>query len=159
MTATTESLHLPAGSAAAGPYALEVTPESAGWAHSGLRILELPAGGAHTLETGPDEVVVVPLQGGLLVECDGQTLELAGRRDVFAGPTDFAYLPAGGPARLRSAGGGPGAPPPPAAAGRRAGRRRAGPAGSPSGPPARAPGCRCATARRPTSRSSCAAPA
>ncbi len=46
MTATTESLHLPAGSAATGDYALEVTPESAGWGHSSLRVLELPAGGS-----------------------------------------------------------------------------------------------------------------
>ena len=41
MAATTTSLHLPAGTAAAGPYALEVTPESAGWGHSSLRVLEL----------------------------------------------------------------------------------------------------------------------
>jgi 5-deoxy-glucuronate isomerase len=106
MTATTESLHLPAGTAAAGPYALEVTPESAGWGHSGLRALELSAGGRHTLETGPDEVVVVPLQGGLTVACEGEVLALAGRRDVFAGPTDFAYLPLGVTAELSSPGGG-----------------------------------------------------
>jgi 5-deoxy-glucuronate isomerase len=106
MTATTESLHLPAGSAASGPYALEVTPESAGWGHSGLRVLELPAGGSHTLDTGPDEVLVVPLEGGLTVECDGEVLTLAGRSGVFAGPTDFAYLPLGVTAELSSRGGG-----------------------------------------------------
>jgi 5-deoxy-glucuronate isomerase len=106
MTAITRSLHLPAGSAAAGPFALEVTPESAGWAHSSLRVLELPGGGTHVLETGPDEVVVVPLQGALDVDCDGRTLRLAGRPDVFAGPTDFAYLPLDATATLRSADGG-----------------------------------------------------
>ena len=74
MTATTASQHLPAGSAASGPYALEVTPESAGWGHSSLRVLELPAGGSHTLDTGADEVLVVPLSGGLVVECDGEVL-------------------------------------------------------------------------------------
>ena len=41
----TGSLHLPAGTASAGPYALAVTPQSAGWGHSSLRVLELPAGG------------------------------------------------------------------------------------------------------------------
>jgi 5-deoxy-glucuronate isomerase len=102
----TDALHLPAGSAATGPYALEVTPESAGWGHSGLRVLELPAGGTHELSTGPDEIVVVPLSGGLEVTCDGQTLTLAGRPHVFAGPTDFAYLPREATARLHSAGGG-----------------------------------------------------
>jgi 5-deoxy-glucuronate isomerase len=106
MTATTRSLHLPAGTAAAGRYALEVTPETAGWAHSGLRVLELGPDGTHTLDTGPDEVLVVPLQGGLAVGCDGQTLELVGRTGVFAGPTDFAYLPTGSTAHLRSPGGG-----------------------------------------------------
>jgi 5-deoxy-glucuronate isomerase len=106
MTATTESLHLPAGSAAAGPYTLEVTPESAGWGHSSLRVLGLPAGGSHVLDTGPDEVVVVPLEGGLTVECDGEVLTLTGRSGVFAGPTDFAYLPLGVTATLSTRGGG-----------------------------------------------------
>jgi 5-deoxy-glucuronate isomerase len=106
MTATTPSLHLSAGSAAAGPYAIDVTPESAGWGYSGLRVLELPAGGSHTYETGQDEVLVVPLSGGVSVRCDGQPLTLAGRRDVFAGPTDFAYLPVGTTAELSSDGGG-----------------------------------------------------
>jgi 5-deoxy-glucuronate isomerase len=102
----TTSFHLPAGTATAGPYALEVTPESAGWAHSGLRVLDLAPDGSHTLDTGPDEIVVVPLEGGIVVECDGETLRLAGRTNVFAGPTDFAYLPLGSMATLHSEGGG-----------------------------------------------------
>jgi 5-deoxy-glucuronate isomerase len=106
VTATTRSLHLPAGSAAAGAYSLQVTPESAGWGHSSLRALELPAGGTHTLDTGPDEVVVVPLQGGLRIDCDGETLELTGRPGVFAGPTDFGYLPLDARATLTSDAGG-----------------------------------------------------
>jgi 5-deoxy-glucuronate isomerase len=106
MTATTRTLHLPAGTAAGGPYALEITPESAGWGWSSLRVLELPAGAEHTLRTGADEVVVVPLSGDLVVRCEGETLELAGRTDVFAGPTDFAYLPLDSEAVLRSPHGG-----------------------------------------------------
>ena len=103
MTATTRSLHLPAGSAATGPYALEVTPESAGWGYSSLRVLELAPGATHTLDTGEDEVLVVPLAGGCDVECEDATLTLSGRTGVFAGPTDFAYLPRGATAELRSA--------------------------------------------------------
>ncbi len=102
----TTRLHLPAGTAGNGPYTVEVTPESAGWAHSGLRVLDLPPGGSHTLDTGPDEVVVVPLQGSVVVECDQEILTLAGRRDVFAGPTDFAYLPLGTTSTLSSRHGG-----------------------------------------------------
>jgi 5-deoxy-glucuronate isomerase len=105
-TAGSTSLHLPAGTAAAGPFALEVTPESAGWGYSGLRVLELAPGTSHTVDTGPDEVVVVPLEGSVVVECDGETLALTGRANVFAGPTDFAYLPLGSTATLQSAGGG-----------------------------------------------------
>jgi 5-deoxy-glucuronate isomerase len=106
MTATTSALHLPAGSAAAGPYALEITPESAGWAHSSLRVLELAPGSTSTVQTGEDEVVVVPLSGGVVVRCDGETLTLAGRDGVFSGPTDFAYLPREATAELVSDGGG-----------------------------------------------------
>ena len=102
----TTSMHLAAGTAAAGPYALEVTPESAGWGHSSLRVLELGPGGSQIIDTGPDELLVVPLAGGLVVECDGETIPLAGRSDVFAGPTDFAYLPPGTTAGLHSRGGG-----------------------------------------------------
>jgi 5-deoxy-glucuronate isomerase len=102
----TRALHLPAGSAGAGDYALQVTPESAGWNHSGLRVLELAAGQAHTLSTGGDEVVVVPLSGALVVRCQGERLTLAGRASVFAGPTDFAYLPRDAVAELASEGGG-----------------------------------------------------
>jgi 5-deoxy-glucuronate isomerase len=105
-TRGTSALHRPAGTASAGPYALEVTPESAGWAHSSLRVLDLPAGGRHTVETGPDEFVVVPLAGGLVLTCDGETLTLTGRTGVFAGPTDFAYLPRDAAAELSSPGGG-----------------------------------------------------
>jgi 5-deoxy-glucuronate isomerase len=102
----TSSLHLPAGAAAAGPYAVEVTPGSAGWGHSGLRVLEMPAGGSHEVRTGLDEVLVVPLAGGVDVECDGEAFSLVGRPNVFAGPTDFGYLPLGSTATLTSPAGG-----------------------------------------------------
>jgi 5-deoxy-glucuronate isomerase len=94
----TGKLHLPAGSAAEGPYALALTPEQAGWAYTGLRVLDLPPGGAHRLDTGEDEVIVLPLSGACRVEVDGGGLagvafELAGRASVFAGPTDCVYAP------------------------------------------------------------------
>ena len=100
------TLHLRAGTAAADAYALEVTPESAGWGHTSLRILELQTGDSREVQTGHDEVVIVPLQGGLLVECDGEAIRLAGRAGVFSGRTDFAYLPLSATARLTSPSGG-----------------------------------------------------
>ena len=41
--------HLPAGTTADGAWSLQVTPEQAGWAFSGLRVLELGPGEAHTV--------------------------------------------------------------------------------------------------------------
>jgi 5-deoxy-glucuronate isomerase len=89
----TGTLHLPAGSTADGPWSLVVTPESAGWGWSGLRVLELGAGGTHTFDTGEHELIVLPLSGACTVGCDGQTFELTGRDSVFSRVTDFAYVP------------------------------------------------------------------
>jgi 5-deoxy-glucuronate isomerase len=99
-------LHLPRGSAAEGPFSLRVTPEQAGWAFSGLRVLELAPGAAHTFESGTDELLVLPLAGACVVECESRRFELAGRDDVFARVTDFVYLPVDAEVRVSSAGGG-----------------------------------------------------
>jgi 5-deoxy-glucuronate isomerase len=85
--------HLPRGTAAAGPYDLVITPESAGWGFSGLRVLPLAPGATHGLDTGEDELIVLPLNGACAVTVDGQRFALAGREDPFSGVTDFAYAP------------------------------------------------------------------
>ena len=97
---------LPAGTAGSDDYDLEVTPESACWGFSSLRVLTLEPAGTHAFDTGAAEMVVVPLSGSVSVEVDGSHLELDGRPDVFAGPTDFAYLPIGQIVTLHSAAGG-----------------------------------------------------
>jgi 5-deoxy-glucuronate isomerase len=88
-----DKLYLQAGSSAGGAFDLVVTPETAGWAYSGLRILNLKPGHAHTWATENDEILVLPLSGSALVSCDQKTFELQGRRDVFSRVTDFAYAP------------------------------------------------------------------
>jgi 5-deoxy-glucuronate isomerase len=85
--------HLPAGSTATETYALEVTPEAAGWDHSALRILELGQGGSSTFRTGEFEMLVLPLSGSGTVACDGTAFELDGRTSVFSQVSDFAYVP------------------------------------------------------------------
>ena len=100
------SLYRAAGTTAADGWSLVVTPERAGWGFTGLRIADLPAGGRIAFATGDDEAIVLPLEGGVRVTCDGEALELAGRPGVFSGPTDFAYLPLGSSAALESADGG-----------------------------------------------------
>jgi 5-deoxy-glucuronate isomerase len=93
-------------STAAGLYLTSITPETAGWSYSGLRVLELPAGGQLELGTGPDEVIVLPLSGSATVTCGKQHFTLAGRRSVFDRVTDFAYLPRDCDAVVYSADGG-----------------------------------------------------
>ena len=85
---------------------LAITPESAGWRFSGLRVLELAADGRRSLETGEDELIVLPLSGACTVRVDGETFELAGREDVFGGVTDFAYAPRDATLEIASAAGG-----------------------------------------------------
>ncbi|MEV7791975.1 5-deoxy-glucuronate isomerase [Streptomyces sp. NPDC087512] len=102
--------HLSAGEAASGPYAVEVTPETAGWGHSALRVLRLPPGGGHTFDSGDSEWIVLPLSGGCTVavadDSGRSTFELTGRDDVFSGVSDFAYVPRDARTTLTSPGGG-----------------------------------------------------
>ncbi|MFG1927078.1 5-deoxy-glucuronate isomerase [Cryptosporangium sp. NPDC048952] len=86
----------PAGTAAADGYDVQVTPENAGWAYSSLRVLST----SRTIETGPEEFLVVPLEGGATVTVGEESFRLEGRENVFAGPTDFAYVPVGATVRL-----------------------------------------------------------
>ncbi|HWD44868.1 MAG TPA: 5-deoxy-glucuronate isomerase [Actinomycetota bacterium] len=98
--------HIARGTTADGPWSLVVTPESAGWTYSGLRVLELGPGGAHVFATGSEELLILPLEGGCVVECESRRFELAGREGVFAAVGDFAYVPCDAEVRVSSAGGG-----------------------------------------------------
>lgn len=90
------SLVRPAGSLARDGWAAVLTPEDAGWSYTGLRLAEPVPGAPLRLETGRDEVVILPLAGSFVVAVDGgPTIELAGRPSVWSGPSDFAYLPPG----------------------------------------------------------------
>ncbi|NGO67342.1 5-deoxy-glucuronate isomerase [Streptomyces boncukensis] len=98
--------HLPAGSAARGPYALDVGPERAGWGYSSLRVLQLGPGEAHEFDAGESEWIVLPLSGGCTVAAGGETFALHGRESVFTGVSDFAYIPRDARARISSERGG-----------------------------------------------------
>ncbi|POX46614.1 5-deoxy-glucuronate isomerase [Streptomyces sp. Ru72] len=89
----TTAHHLPAGKAATGAYSVDVTPESAGWGYSSLKVLELPSGGWHSFDTGDSEWIVLPLSGSCTVAVGGDTFRLHGRESVFSGVSDFAYVP------------------------------------------------------------------
>ncbi|WP_231333279.1 5-deoxy-glucuronate isomerase [Actinomadura graeca] len=88
-----------------------VTPASAGWAYSGLRVLALGPGEEAALETGDAETLVLPLAGACAVTVAAPaggtvTFELTGRRDVFSRVTDFAYVPRDAAVRVSSREGG-----------------------------------------------------
>ncbi len=85
---------------------LEVTPESAGWDYSGLRIVTLGPGEAGEFDTRGDEVIVLPLSGGADLTAGGEAYTLSGRADVFAGPSDALYLPPQTTVAINSAAGG-----------------------------------------------------
>ncbi|MFD1826557.1 5-deoxy-glucuronate isomerase [Mumia zhuanghuii] len=93
-------------SAREGQVALDVTPESAGWGFSGLRVLRLAPGESYDAATGDAEVLVLALAGSCRVRCGDDELVVAGRPDVFAGPSDFIYVPRGADVTIVSENGG-----------------------------------------------------
>ena len=89
---------IPFGTARSGPWDVEITPKMAGWAYSGLRVIDLD--GSVEFATAGEEMLVLPIAGSCAVECDGTRIELIGRPSVFEAVTDFAYLPIGATVRL-----------------------------------------------------------
>jgi 5-deoxy-glucuronate isomerase len=85
----------PAGSASRHGFDVALGPREAGWEHTGLNVLTLAPGERREIRTGDCEWLVVPLAGKCRVESatGDKVLFLDGRRDPFAGPTDFAYVP------------------------------------------------------------------
>lgn len=90
----TESDLLVRASVATGVDPITITPESAGWAFTGLRVVRLRAGGPLTIETGELEYAIVPVSGGaLLVTVDGEEFSVRGRGSVFETVPDVVYAP------------------------------------------------------------------
>jgi 5-deoxy-glucuronate isomerase len=104
------ALHRRAG--CSGGEVASVRPADAGWARSSLRVLDLAAGGELSMETGDDEIVVVPLSGACDLDVTSQLgtgtarAHLPGRPSVFSAVSDVAYVPRDSTIRLRSAAGG-----------------------------------------------------
>ena len=83
--------YIPACSATP-PYTVDVTPESAGWTESSLKVVELESLRELTLDTGDTEVMILPLSGHGTVESGSETFELSPRASVFDGPADMVYI-------------------------------------------------------------------
>ena len=67
----------------------QVSPESAGWRYLFFGVRQ----GSFASETGDVEVALVPLGGRCRVEAAGESWELGGRGNVFAGMPEALYLP------------------------------------------------------------------
>lgn len=98
----TPDLFLPAGTLAEGDDPVALSPAEAGWSYAGLVVTELAPGARRVLTLDAFEAAVLPLGGACTVEVGGRTFDLEGREDVFSRVTDFAYLPVGSEAVLRS---------------------------------------------------------
>ncbi|HEY7594444.1 MAG TPA: 5-deoxy-glucuronate isomerase [Actinophytocola sp.] len=95
--------HRPAGSLSDDRHRVMVNPGAAHWLYSGLRVVALSPEAPYEVFTEVSEMLVLPLSGGcVVVEVDGKTFELLGRQDVFAGTTDFVYVPREASAVLKS---------------------------------------------------------
>lgn len=87
-------------------FSVAISPETAGWRFSSLKILELRANQTCTFTTGESEWIVLPLAGSCVVRCAKDTFELEGRASVFARVSDFAYVPRDATITIHSAAGG-----------------------------------------------------
>lgn len=82
-----------AGATAHDDYALDVTPEIAGWDWSSLRVINLAPGATVKVPGSEAEYLVLPLSGGCAVEAAGSTIAVDGRDSVFTDITDYVYVP------------------------------------------------------------------
>jgi 5-deoxy-glucuronate isomerase len=67
----------------------QVTPESAGWRYLSFSVEQR----SFSVEATTNEVALVPLSGAARVEAEGESWELGGRENVFAGMPWALYLP------------------------------------------------------------------
>ena len=74
------------------PVLVDITPFNAGWGWSGLRVFELEPGGAVSIESQGNEMLVLPLAGSASVQCGSEEVHLQGRTSVFDAVSDFAYV-------------------------------------------------------------------
>ncbi|MFF4724634.1 5-deoxy-glucuronate isomerase [Streptomyces mirabilis] len=101
-----DGLYVPKGATAGGLYAVDIDPKYAGWTHSSLRVVDLGPGGTHTFTTGDSEWIVLPLGGACTVRIEDEEFQILGRESVFAGVSDFAYVPRDARAQIASGAGG-----------------------------------------------------
>jgi 5-deoxy-D-glucuronate isomerase len=61
-----------------------VTPASAGWQYLSFRVVALAAGQGYTIDTGGEEMALVPLQGSGLVQVGGRNFSFSAAASLLA---------------------------------------------------------------------------
>jgi 5-deoxy-glucuronate isomerase len=89
----TQSLYTPARAPGPDGYSVDISPASAGWRYSSMRVLHVRPDELSMWQTGDSEWIILPLAGACHVTCGDATFELIGRTSVFERVTDFAYVP------------------------------------------------------------------
>ena len=90
----TESELLVRAAAGGGADVVEITPESAGWRYTGLRVVRLRAGEPVSFPTGGLEYAILPVGGGAVdLTVDAQPFALRARASVFTSVADVVYAP------------------------------------------------------------------
>ena len=101
----------PAGSLAQGDADVVVTPDTAPWAYSGMRVWTLEPGRTITHTLDGEEGVLVPLSArDVAVTVDDESLTMTGRDGVFDAVSDWVYVPVGSTITLSGNGGDSGLP-------------------------------------------------
>ena len=101
-----QSLYTPASEPGPEGYSVDISPQSAGWRYSSMRVVHVAPHATATFDTDDSEWIVLPLSGSCRVTCGESTFELEGRTSVFERVTDFAYVPRDATVTLLSAPGG-----------------------------------------------------
>lgn len=93
-----------AGSTASGHYETAISAKDAGWEFSSLRVLGLSGGDEVELDSGAEELLVLPLAGSVSVTVGEDSYEIKGRESVFSALTDYLFIPRNTAFTLRAAG-------------------------------------------------------
>jgi 5-deoxy-glucuronate isomerase len=101
-----QSPYTPARAPGPDGFSVDISPASAGWRYSSMRVLHVKPEEIVMWSTGDSEWIVLPLAGSCQVNCGDATFELEGRPSVFERVTDFAYVPRDASVTIFSAGGG-----------------------------------------------------
>ena len=96
------SWYKPHGTLANANGPMSITPEQAGWAYSGLHVIDRDC----TLSFADEEAVVLPLSAtDAIAKVDGADYPLEGRTGVFAKVSDWLYVGRGKTIELRNVNG------------------------------------------------------